>query len=81
VSREWSLKRKVSLGYKAVAMSIVSSDHLEVPLNKIPYLDFPDLHFNEHESTQMPFRYVKGADGKPVMPEVSTKMAQQTKQI
>ncbi|KAI1495050.1 SAM-dependent RNA methyltransferase [Biscogniauxia mediterranea] len=38
-------------------------------LNKIPYLDFPDLKFNEHESTQMPFRYVEGPDGKPIMPE------------
>ncbi|KAI1341431.1 DUF431-domain-containing protein [Xylariaceae sp. FL0016] len=38
-------------------------------LNKIPYLDFPDLKFNEHESTQMPFRYVEGKDGKPIMPE------------
>ncbi|KAI0601642.1 SAM-dependent RNA methyltransferase [Biscogniauxia sp. FL1348] len=38
-------------------------------LNKIPYLDFPDLKFNEHESTQMPFRYVEDPDGKPIMPE------------
>ncbi|KAI1389522.1 DUF431-domain-containing protein [Hypoxylon trugodes] len=38
-------------------------------LNKIPYLDFPELKFNEHESTQMPFRYVKGDDEKPIMPE------------
>ncbi|KAH8670854.1 SAM-dependent RNA methyltransferase [Xylariales sp. PMI_506] len=38
-------------------------------LTTIPYLDHPDLKFNEHESTQMPFRYVKGSDGKPIMPE------------
>ncbi|KAI0012279.1 DUF431-domain-containing protein [Xylariaceae sp. FL0662B] len=38
-------------------------------LDKIPYLDFPELKFNDHESTEMPFRYVKGDDGKPVMPE------------
>ncbi|KAK7749172.1 hypothetical protein SLS62_008353 [Diatrype stigma] len=38
-------------------------------LTTIPYLDFPELKFNEHESTQMPFRYVKGPDGKPAMPE------------
>ncbi|KAI0387121.1 DUF431-domain-containing protein [Hypomontagnella monticulosa] len=38
-------------------------------LSKIPYTDFPELKFNEHESTEMPFRYVKGDDGKPVMPE------------
>ena len=41
-----------------------------VPLEEVPYLDFPELKFNEHESTQMPFRYVKGADGKPIMPKV-----------
>ncbi len=41
------------------------------PLVDIPYLDFPELKFNDHESTEMPFRYVKGEDGKPVMPKVS----------
>lgn len=41
-----------------------------VALDKIEYLDFPELKFNEHESTQMPFRYVKGKDGGPIMPEV-----------
>ncbi|EMR66302.1 putative duf431 domain-containing protein [Eutypa lata UCREL1] len=38
-------------------------------LTTVPYLDFPELKFNEHESTQMPFRYVKGSDRKPIMPE------------
>ncbi|KAL2019724.1 hypothetical protein VTK56DRAFT_9261 [Thermocarpiscus australiensis] len=38
-------------------------------LQEIPYLDYPELKFNEHESTQMPFRYVKGEDGKAIMPE------------
>ncbi|RYO85453.1 hypothetical protein DL766_002111 [Monosporascus sp. MC13-8B] len=38
-------------------------------LNTIRYVDFPELKFNEHESTQMPFRYVKGPDGKPIMPD------------
>ncbi len=41
-----------------------------VPLAEIPYLDFPELKFNDHESTEMPFRYVKGDDGKPIMPKV-----------
>ncbi|TPX17617.1 uncharacterized protein E0L32_012097 [Thyridium curvatum] len=41
----------------------------KIPVDKIQYLDHPDLKFNEHESTQMPFRYVKGDDGKPIMPE------------
>ncbi|KAI0438873.1 DUF431-domain-containing protein [Xylaria telfairii] len=38
-------------------------------LNMVPYIDHPDLKINEHESTEMPFRYVKDDDGKPVMPE------------
>lgn len=42
----------------------------KTPLDKVPYLDFPELKFNEHESTQMPFRYVTGKDGKPIMPDV-----------
>ncbi|EER37672.1 DUF431 domain-containing protein [Histoplasma capsulatum var. duboisii H88] len=41
----------------------------KVPLEEIPYVDFPELRLNEHESTEMPFRYVKGEDGKPIMPE------------
>jgi ribosome biogenesis SPOUT family RNA methylase Rps3 len=41
-----------------------------VPLDGIPYIDFPELKLDEHESTGMPFRYVKGKDGGPVMPEV-----------
>ena len=49
---------------------LVESNKPQVPLEDIPYLDFPELKFNEHESTEMPFRYVKGDDGKPVMPEV-----------
>lgn len=40
------------------------------PLEEIPYLDSPELKFNEHESTELPFRYVKGDDGGPIMPEV-----------
>ncbi|KAI0389538.1 DUF431-domain-containing protein [Xylariaceae sp. FL0594] len=38
-------------------------------LNMIPYVDHPELKINEHESTEMPFRYVKGSDGEPIMPE------------
>lgn len=41
------------------------------PLKEIPYLDHPELKFNEHESTEMPFRYVKSEEGKPIMPDVS----------
>ncbi|KAL2011811.1 hypothetical protein VTN00DRAFT_4529 [Thermoascus crustaceus] len=41
----------------------------KVPLDKIPYIDNPELRINEHESTELPFRYVKGSDGRPIMPE------------
>lgn len=55
----------------AVSREKAYSRVLSVPLGDIVYLDCPELQFNEKESTQMPFRYVKGDDGKPVMPEVS----------
>lgn len=47
------------------------------PLDEIPFVDRPDIVIpsssNEAdgamgESVSMPFKYVKGADGKPVMP-------------
>ncbi|KAL0942626.1 Protein arginine N-methyltransferase SFM1 [Colletotrichum truncatum] len=41
----------------------------KIPLDKIPYAEYPELKFNEHESTQMPFKYVKDKDGNPIMPE------------
>lgn len=44
---------------------------IAVPLKDIPYVDYPELQIDKHESTEMPFRYVKNADGSPCMPEVS----------
>ncbi|KEF53987.1 carboxypeptidase D [Exophiala aquamarina CBS 119918] len=41
----------------------------KVPLDKIPYVDYPELKLNEHETTEMPFRYVTNNTGKPIMPE------------
>jgi ribosome biogenesis SPOUT family RNA methylase Rps3 len=41
-----------------------------VPLDKIPYVDYPELRINKNESTEMPFRYVKGENGESIMPEV-----------
>ncbi|KAL6865918.1 hypothetical protein ACO1O0_002017 [Amphichorda felina] len=41
----------------------------KIPLDQVPYLDFPELKFSDHESTEMPFRYVKGEDGEPIMPQ------------
>ncbi|KAM0519486.1 hypothetical protein ACHAPE_003660 [Trichoderma viride] len=50
--------------------------HDKIPLDQMPYLDFPELKFSEHESTEMPFRYVKGADGKPIMPKGMVELIQ-----
>ncbi|KAK4940831.1 hypothetical protein LTR10_019103 [Elasticomyces elasticus] len=41
----------------------------QIPLEKIPYVDFPELKLDEHETTEMPFRYVTDGRGKPIMPE------------
>ncbi|KAF2840542.1 DUF431-domain-containing protein [Patellaria atrata CBS 101060] len=41
----------------------------QVPIDKIPYIDHPELKINKHESTEMPFRYVRAGDGQPIMPE------------
>jgi ribosome biogenesis SPOUT family RNA methylase Rps3 len=43
----------------------------QIAVDKIPYVDFPELKLDEHESTEMPFRYVVDGEGRPVMPEVS----------
>ncbi|KAM0111450.1 hypothetical protein ACP6JB_003012 [Aspergillus fumigatus] len=39
-----------------------------VPLEKIEYVDDPEIIVNKHERIEMPFRYVKGDDGQPIMP-------------
>lgn len=41
-----------------------------MPLEQIQYIDYPEILINEHERTEMPFRYVKGDDGEPIMPKV-----------
>ncbi|CAL3967271.1 hypothetical protein PZA11_003622 [Diplocarpon coronariae] len=41
----------------------------KIPLEKIEYIDYPELKINKNESTEMPFRYVKGAHGESIMPE------------
>ena len=40
-------------------------------LDEIPFIDHPELKIDEHESTEMPFRYVRDSSGNPVMPKVS----------
>lgn len=39
-------------------------------LNEIKYVDHPELRLDEHESTEMPFRYIANDDGSPMMPPV-----------
>jgi len=45
---------------------------MSVPLEKIPYVDYPELKLDEHETTEMPFRYVTDRTGTLIMPEVGT---------
>lgn len=44
----------------------------KIPVEDIPYIDNPELRVDDHESTEMPFRYVKDKEGKPIMPEVGS---------
>jgi len=48
----------------------MDTDQGIVALEQIPYVDYPEIRINENERTEMPFRYVKGADGQPIMPSV-----------
>ncbi|KJZ78211.1 hypothetical protein HIM_02249 [Hirsutella minnesotensis 3608] len=41
----------------------------KIALDEIPFVDFPELKFNDHESTEMPFRYVLDDEKKPIMPQ------------
>ncbi|KAK6508382.1 hypothetical protein TWF506_010475 [Arthrobotrys conoides] len=41
----------------------------KIPLDKVPFVDFPELKISKNETTEMPFRYVKREDGTPIMPE------------
>jgi len=43
--------------------------HDRVSVDKIQYIDFPELRVSKNETTEMPFRYVKGEDGEPIMPK------------
>lgn len=41
----------------------------KIPLEAIPFVDNPEIRVDEHESTEMPFRYVTNKDRQPIMPE------------
>lgn len=40
-------------------------------LADIAFIDNPELRIDEHESTEMPFRYMADEKGMPIMPDVS----------
>lgn len=41
-----------------------------IPLDKIPFVDYPEFRFTKHEATEMPFRYVLDkSTNKPILPE------------
>ncbi|KAI4789585.1 DUF431-domain-containing protein [Aureobasidium sp. EXF-8845] len=46
---------------------IVVQDRIE--LENIRYVDNPEIKVDEHESTEMPFRYVLDKNGKPIFPD------------
>lgn len=35
----------------------------------IKFIDYPEIHYNKYESTEMPFRYVLDSEGVPILPE------------
>lgn len=41
----------------------------KIPLAEVPYVDRPSIQVSAAESVEMPFKYVKGKDGKAIMPE------------
>lgn len=41
----------------------------QIQFNNIKFIDYPEFKFNKNESTEMPFRYVLDATGKPILPE------------
>ncbi|GHJ86565.1 hypothetical protein NliqN6_2967 [Naganishia liquefaciens] len=49
----------------------------KIPLDEISYVDHPTIRFNDKESVEMPFRYVKGPDGEPILPAGMRELLQQ----
>ena len=49
---------------------------VKVPLADVPYVDRPSIQVSAAESVEMPFKYVKGKDGKAIMPEVIWRICQ-----
>lgn len=49
---------------------------IAVALDDVPYVDHPEIRRNKHETTEMPFRYVKDANNVPIMPEVRGQLSE-----
>lgn len=41
----------------------------KIRFEDIKFLDYPEIRFSKYEATEMPFRYILGSDGKPILPE------------
>ena len=60
----------IRLACDLAALKVYRLTIFEVQLNQIKYVDYPELKVDKHESVEMPFRYVQGPDGTPIMPQV-----------
>lgn len=40
----------------------------ETPFEHIKFIDYPEIRFNKHEATEMPFRYVLDSNNNPIFP-------------
>ena len=61
----------MSYAANASPQSLSANTIVKVPLAEVPYVDRPSIQVSAAESVEMPFKYVKGKDGKAIMPEVS----------
>jgi ribosome biogenesis SPOUT family RNA methylase Rps3 len=41
----------------------------QIKFEDIKFLDYPEIRYNKYESTEMPFRYIVGKDGNPILPQ------------
>lgn len=46
----------------------------QVKFEDINFIDYPEIRYNKHELTEMPFRYVLDAQGTPILPEGMLKL-------
>jgi hypothetical protein len=62
---------KINVRFLPPAESVCSNNDV-VHVDKIPYIDHPEIRVNKNESIEMPFRYVADEKGNMIMPEVRT---------